>query len=146
MRLLLLSLFLLMSCTKEITKIKTIEKPVYKTRIMYDTVTRVVDNHVECQPVKVIRKVFFEFDSYKLSPESKAILDNVTANKAVIINAHSCDIGTFEHNVQLRLLRGEAVRLYLNLDIDDCIVNTRDSECQNQNKKLCRNVEVVSYE
>ncbi|HEY0115738.1 MAG TPA: peptidoglycan-associated lipoprotein Pal [Allosphingosinicella sp.] len=64
-------------------------------------------------------RVFFELDSYTLSPESRATLDtqaqwlNANPNVRVTIEGHADERGTREYNLALGERRATAARLYL---------------------------------
>jgi peptidoglycan-associated lipoprotein len=64
-------------------------------------------------------RVFFEFDSYALSPEARATLDaqaqwlNSNAQVNVTIEGHADERGTREYNIALGEQRANSVRLYL---------------------------------
>lgn len=144
--LILIVLMIVVSCAYK----KTVNKPINetietiikeKTVFVHDTIT--VENN--CAPVKIVRVVFFDFDSYSLSEKAKAVLDNVNSQKAVIIRPHSCDIGTSEYNHTLRSLRAEAVRKYLKRGLDECMIFNNETGCRTE-RELCRNVEIISYE
>ncbi len=63
--------------------------------------------------------VFFDFDRYSLRPEALRLLDDavtkLTANpdKSIVIEGHTCNIGTAEYNLALGERRAAAVREYL---------------------------------
>ena len=64
-------------------------------------------------------RVFFELDSYTLSPEARATLDaqaqwlNANASVNVTIEGHADERGTREYNLALGERRANAARLYL---------------------------------
>ncbi len=63
--------------------------------------------------------VFFDFDRYSLRPEALRLLDDAVAklqanpDKQLIIEGHTCSIGTAEYNLALGERRATAVREYL---------------------------------
>jgi len=63
--------------------------------------------------------VFFDFDRYSLRPEAVRLLDDAVAklqanpDKQLIIEGHTCSIGTAEYNLALGERRATAVREYL---------------------------------
>ena len=65
--------------------------------------------------------VYFDFDRYTLRPEALRLLDDavtrLTANptRNIIIEGHTCNIGTAEYNLALGDRRANAVRNYLML-------------------------------
>jgi peptidoglycan-associated lipoprotein len=64
-------------------------------------------------------RVFFELDSYTLSPQARSVLDaqaqwlNANAQVNVTIEGHADERGTREYNIALGERRANAVRLYL---------------------------------
>lgn len=67
----------------------------------------------------VLKNVFFETDSYKLKPESKAELQklieflNQNPSVAIEISGHTDNVGTEEYNLKLSKSRAQAVYNYL---------------------------------
>jgi outer membrane protein OmpA-like peptidoglycan-associated protein len=65
------------------------------------------------------KDVLFEFDSARIRPEAVAMLDPVVATLTshpdieLLIEGHTCDIGTAEYNLALGERRANAVRDYL---------------------------------
>jgi outer membrane protein OmpA-like peptidoglycan-associated protein len=63
--------------------------------------------------------VYFDFDRYSLRPEAVRLLDDAVAklqanpDKNLIIEGHTCNIGTAEYNLALGERRANAVRQYL---------------------------------
>ena len=63
--------------------------------------------------------VFFDFDRFSLRPEAVRLLDDAVAKlqanpeKQLIIEGHTCSIGTAEYNLALGERRANAVRQYL---------------------------------
>ncbi len=63
--------------------------------------------------------VYFDFDRYSLRPEALRLLDDAVAklqanpDKQLIIEGHTCSIGTAEYNLALGERRAAAVRDYL---------------------------------
>ncbi len=63
--------------------------------------------------------VFFEFDRYTLRPEATRVLDDAIAKlqanpgRNIIIEGHTCNIGTAEYNLALGERRASSVRDYL---------------------------------
>ena len=63
--------------------------------------------------------VYFDFDRYSLRPEALRLLDDAVAklqanpDKQLIIEGHTCSIGTAEYNLALGERRATAVREYL---------------------------------
>ena len=67
---------------------------------------------------KVLARVFFDFDQYKLSDKSKYILDNIVKllksnNKNLIIEGHTDALGSEKYNFTLGLKRSKSVEKYL---------------------------------
>jgi outer membrane protein OmpA-like peptidoglycan-associated protein len=63
--------------------------------------------------------VYFDFDRYSLRPEAVRLLDDAITklqanpDKNLIIEGHTCSIGTAEYNLALGERRANAVRQYL---------------------------------
>jgi outer membrane protein OmpA-like peptidoglycan-associated protein len=63
--------------------------------------------------------VFFDFDRYTLRPEALRLLDDAVAKlqanpgRQIVIEGHTCNIGTAEYNLALGERRASAVRDYL---------------------------------
>jgi outer membrane protein OmpA-like peptidoglycan-associated protein len=63
--------------------------------------------------------VYFDFDRYSLRPEAVRLLDDAVTklqanpDKQLIIEGHTCNIGTAEYNLALAERRANAVRTYL---------------------------------
>ena len=63
--------------------------------------------------------VYFDFDRYSLRPEAVRLLDDAVTklqanpDKQLIIEGHTCNIGTAEYNLALAERRANAVRQYL---------------------------------
>ena len=63
--------------------------------------------------------VYFDFDRYSLRPEALRLLDDAVAklqanpDKNLIVEGHTCNIGTAEYNLALGERRAAAVRDYL---------------------------------
>ncbi|MBN1901881.1 peptidoglycan-associated lipoprotein Pal [Candidatus Sumerlaeota bacterium] len=71
------------------------------------------------QRISDLRTIYFEFDSYALSEDAKALLDgNYEWLKAhpgihVLIEGHCDERGTVEYNLNLGQKRADAIREYL---------------------------------
>jgi OOP family OmpA-OmpF porin len=69
--------------------------------------------------VPVLSHVLFDFDKATLKPEGKVVLDDLIAKlkqwpkDTVLIEGHTCDIGTDEYNMGLGQRRADAVKKYL---------------------------------
>ncbi|GMU94099.1 MAG: hypothetical protein AMXMBFR4_31570 [Candidatus Hydrogenedentota bacterium] len=67
----------------------------------------------------IFNNVLFDFDKAVLKPEGKAEVDKVIAEMkahpgdTVLIEGHTCDIGTDEYNMGLGQRRADAVRKYM---------------------------------
>jgi hypothetical protein len=97
----------MISCTKEVTKIQTIEVPVKETVVVYDTLTKI--EVVDCEPTPVNVTIYFSFDSYELSPEAMRILDgvkNLTTGPLQVIG-YACPIGPEGYNHVLAMKRAK---------------------------------------
>jgi OOP family OmpA-OmpF porin len=76
----------------------------------------------------VFEDVYFDFDRYSLRPEALRILDeavsslNQTKTTRLVIEGHTCNIGTAEYNLALGERRANAVYRYL---IDHGVAETR---------------------
>jgi OOP family OmpA-OmpF porin len=63
--------------------------------------------------------VYFDFDRSTLRPEAQRLLDDAinklqaNPDKAIIIEGHTCNIGTAEYNLALGDRRASSVRAYL---------------------------------
>ncbi len=72
--------------------------------------------------------VYFDFDRYSLRPEALRILDeavnslNQTKTTRLVIEGHTCNIGTAEYNLALGERRANAVYKYL---VDHGVAATR---------------------
>ena len=83
----------------------------------------------DCVRIQVVRPapvvqltfedVYFDFDRYSLRPEALRLLDDAVArlqanpDKQIVIEGHTCNIGTAEYNLALGERRAAAVRDYL---------------------------------
>jgi outer membrane protein OmpA-like peptidoglycan-associated protein len=75
------------------------------------------------QPAPVLQltfeDVYFEFDRYTLRPEATRVLDDAIARlqanptRNIVIEGHTCNIGTAEYNLALGERRANSVRDYL---------------------------------
>jgi len=139
----ILFLFLAMSCTKEITKIQVVEKPVIKTMIMYDTVVAIEKEFVDCEPAPVNVTVYFSFDSYELSPEAKHILDvvrNLPTGPLQVVG-YADETGTDVYNYRLGLKRATEAYRYLGFEDPHIIASKGEGECSGESL-YCRKVVV----
>jgi OOP family OmpA-OmpF porin len=71
-------------------------------------------------PAKIIiNSVLFNFDSSAIQPEAAVVLQEAAnilkqgASKAVVIEGHTCSIGTEEYNLGLSERRANAVKAFL---------------------------------
>lgn len=81
--------------------------------------------------VPVLNSVLFDFDKAVLKPEGKAVVDQLVAelkqypSDTVVIEGHTCDIGTDAYNMGLGQRRANAVQDYmLQMGIDAGRVST----------------------
>lgn len=71
--------------------------------------------------IEVLRTITFENDSYRLLPDSRQTLDDVsslmlkhqTAYKKMYIDGHTSEPGTDQYNLRLSIARARAVKTYL---------------------------------
>lgn len=82
--------------------------------------------------VPVLNNVLFDFDKAVLKPEGKAEVDKLVAemkkygSDTVIIEGHTCDIGTETYNMGLGQRRADAVQAYmLQMGIEGGRVSTK---------------------
>jgi OOP family OmpA-OmpF porin len=67
----------------------------------------------------LFNSIFFDFDKVVLKPEAKAELDKLVAQlkrhpeDPVVLEGHTCDIGSAESNMELSQRRADAVKAYL---------------------------------
>lgn len=95
-----------------------IQKPIEETPVVEKTKTQ--DNEVLTVKEKEIldTKIPFDFEESSLSNEAKASLDKMVkvlkshSNKKVIIEGHTCDIGTLEQNNRFSEARANKVKDY----------------------------------
>jgi len=80
----------------------------------------------------VLNNVLFDFDKAILKPEGKAEVDKLVAEMkahpgdAVVIEGHTCDIGTEGYNMSLGQRRADAVKNYMvEMGIDPNRITTR---------------------
>ena len=71
---------------------------------------------VVIHPVPVYNNVLFDFDKAVLKPEGKAVVDQVAADlkkwgkDTIVIEGHTCDIGSDAYNMGLGQRRADAVK------------------------------------
>jgi OOP family OmpA-OmpF porin len=67
----------------------------------------------------IFNNVLFDFDKAVLKPEGKAVVDQVVAemkahgSDTVVVNGHTCDLGSDEYNMGLGQRRADAVKSYM---------------------------------
>ena len=67
----------------------------------------------------VFNNVLFDFDKAVLKPEGKAVVDQVIAElkahekDSIVIEGHTCDLGSDEYNLGLGQRRADAVKSYM---------------------------------
>ncbi len=109
--------------------VMTVKKEDYVYESVYisaeDTIYDVPANiEVELKPIEIgkpytMKDIFYEFDSDKLTPNSKLIIEEFVdfmtdnPNISVSINGHTDNIGSAEYNVDLSHRRAKAVFTYL---------------------------------
>ncbi len=68
---------------------------------------------------EIFQTVYFDFDRYEIRSDTRAVLEKMadylkeTPGLGVVIEGHTCDIGTDEYNMTLGERRSLAVRRYL---------------------------------
>ena len=120
---------------------ETVYKVITEKEIVHDTV--IEKEFIECaqQPVNVT--VYFSFDSYELSPESKRILDATRDNpfQPLLVTGYADIIGTDIYNYTLGLKRSRVVYEYLGLAEPHIMQSKGEGDCTGLNI-YCRKVVV----
>ena len=120
---------------------ETIYKVITEKEIVRDTV--IEKEFIECAPQPVNVTVYFSFDSYELSPESKRILDATRDNpfQPLLVTGYADIIGTDIYNYTLGLKRARVVYEYLGLAEPHIMQSKGEGDCTGSNI-YCRKVVV----
>ncbi len=120
---LILSCFLLLTfaCTKKQTVQTEPPPPAEEVKKEIPPVVEepVKEPPVKAEPVPVFEDVFFAFDKYNLTDESKRTLERnakemkASASATIVIEGHCDERGTVEYNIALGEKRAKAAKNYL---------------------------------
>jgi outer membrane protein OmpA-like peptidoglycan-associated protein len=145
---LILLVLLLLSCAYKKTvnnpinaEKETIYKVITEQEIVHDTITKI--KVIECQPQPINVTVYFSFDSYELSPETKRILDGIKnlVTSPLQVVGYTDTIGTEGYNHVLAMKRADTVYRYLRLS-DPHTVASYGERHDIQEAIYCRKVDV----